>query len=205
MNKYVIARKNDTDFVGRYNSLFFTLKIERKFALLQTTMFLVRRLLLITAIFFFKSSPYLQFLSMYGLTLPFIFLLIIHPPLMTPLMNRVELYNESIILSCTCLLIGFTDYSTEAAARDTLGWLFIGVASTIIAVTVAVIVYEVSTSLYGKWRTFRESQVAKKYDIRVVDAKDDCKLEDIEEPSKPRKKHAFMLRNEDSFIFNGED
>ncbi len=128
-------------------------------------MFLVRRLLLITAVFFFKSAPYLQFLSMYGLTMPFIFLLIAKPPLLTPLMNRLELYNELIILCCTCLLIGFTDYSTDAPTRDTLGWLFIGLAASIIAVTAVAILFELAASLHAKWLAWRENQAAKKYDL----------------------------------------
>ncbi len=78
------------------------------------------------------------------------------------------------------MLIGFTDYSTDAATRDTLGWIFIGLASSIIAVTAAAIVYEVSTLLKGKWIIWKEKQTAaKKYDINIVNRRDGRSLEEI--------------------------
>ncbi len=59
MKTKVIANKGNADFLARYNSLFFTLNIEAHLALYQTTMFLVRRLVLVAAIFFFKQAQYL--------------------------------------------------------------------------------------------------------------------------------------------------
>jgi hypothetical protein len=162
MKTNVQKMKHDTEFVARYNSLFFTLNVERPYALVQTTMFLVRRLLLVTAVFYLKSSPYLQFLSMYFLTMPFVFLLVIHPPLLTPVMNRLELYNEVVILACTCLLIGFTDIPSTTETRNNIGWVFIGLASTIIAATAGVIVHQVATFIYGKWRAWQANN-AKMY------------------------------------------
>ncbi len=77
------------------------------------------------------------------------------------------------------MLIGFTDYSTDAETRDTLGWVFIGLASSIIAVTAAAIMYEVSTIVKGKWITWKENQAAKKYDMSVVNRRDGYSPEEV--------------------------
>jgi hypothetical protein len=69
-----------------------------------------------------------------------------HPPLSTPMMNRLELFNEVIIMICTCMLIGFTDYS-QTKMNDNYGWTFITLASSIIGVALLAIVYETFTSL----------------------------------------------------------
>jgi hypothetical protein len=59
MRNKVPANKGNADFVARYSSLFFTLKIEAYLAIYQTTMFLVRRLLLVAAVVFSKRAQYL--------------------------------------------------------------------------------------------------------------------------------------------------
>jgi hypothetical protein len=86
---------------------------------------------------------------MYLMNLPFIALLVFYPPLATPLMNRLEIYNEMIILICTCMLIGFTDYP-EKKLGEGFGWAFIGLASSIIGVTLLVILYQILSVLYRK-------------------------------------------------------
>jgi hypothetical protein len=50
---------NNSDFVARYSSLFFTLKLDANYALYQTSMFLIRRLFIVSSVYFFKESPYL--------------------------------------------------------------------------------------------------------------------------------------------------
>ncbi len=56
MRTKVAANKGNRDFLDRYNSLFFTLNTLAPLALYQTTMFLVRRLLLVAAVVFFKHA-----------------------------------------------------------------------------------------------------------------------------------------------------
>jgi hypothetical protein len=125
---------------------------------------------------------------MYGLTLLFIFLLVIHRPLATPLMNCLELYNECVILGCTCLLIGFIETNSGSSARDTLGWLFVGLASSIIAATAGAILYELGSWVRKKWSAWKENKTAKKYDLGVFDAKDGCRLEDFEDRTREDEK-----------------
>jgi hypothetical protein len=140
MRTKVKANKSNPDFVSRFNSLFFTLNTEAKYAIYQTTIFLVRRMLLVAVVVFLKNTQFLQFLVMYLTNMPFIYLLIVHPPMATQLINRIEIYNEVIIQLCTLMLIGFSDYP-EKRVSESFGWTFIGLASSIIVVTLIPVGY----------------------------------------------------------------
>ncbi len=113
MLKKVPTHGANPEFFARFSSLFFTLNLKARYALYQLNLFLFRRFLLAIVVVFFRSHPFPQFFTMYLSTNLFILLLVVHPPLATPLMNRVELINEYLVFSCSLILFGFTDYAPE--------------------------------------------------------------------------------------------
>ncbi len=117
---------------------------------------------------------------MYLANLPFIFLLFLHPPLATKLMNWLEIYNELIIMACTCMLLGFSDYP-ETPVGDGYGWTFIGLASSIIVATLLAIGHQAFTALCKRLeqRRLAPPEKAQIYAVGAVDATD-CIVEDIE-------------------------
>ncbi len=83
----------------------------------------------------------------------FIYLLIVHPPLATLIMNRLEIFNEIMVLTCTLMLFGLTDYTpqgqdrTPEYVRDILGWMYISLSCAIIGVTASAIAWETLNAL----------------------------------------------------------
>lgn len=139
-------------------------------------------------------------------TLIMLYELAVHKPLAKALMNWIEFYNEIIVISCTLLLIAFADYGpydgegeTPKPVRESVGWAYIALASSIIGVTLLAIFYEIIKYLLAKYRAWRlksqqdppKTETQKKYAIQVINAKDDCKLEDIADEQQPqrRRKH----------------
>jgi len=39
-------------------------------------------------------------------------------------LNKVEIFNEAIVLLCSYLVFGFTDYSTDARAKLKIGYFY---------------------------------------------------------------------------------
>lgn len=108
-----------------------------------------------------RAYPFLQFFAMDLATLQILYLLVVHKPLATPFMNRIEIYNETIVFSCTMLLIAFADYGPQAGetpkeVRDTVGWVYVGLACSVIGVTLLAIFYDAGRSLLAKYRASKE-------------------------------------------------
>lgn len=149
-------------FIARFSSLFFTLNLCVRYALLQPTLFLFRRLLLIISLSLLRTSPTLQILFFELSTLPFLYLLVVKPPLLTPFMNRIEIYNELVVLACSLILFSFTDYGPAGSAvgqavKDSAGWVYIGLACSVIGVTIIAIGYETGKALIAMYRAKREA------------------------------------------------
>ncbi len=78
-------------------------------------------------------------------------MLVVHRPMATKTMNWVETYNETVIVSCTFMLIAFTDYNQDKVGQG-VGWVFIGLSSSIMVLTIIMVSFESLVLLAKKIR-----------------------------------------------------
>lgn len=67
--------------------------------------------------------------------------ILIHWPYKENYMNRLELFNESIILSLSYLLWSLSDYQGSVLLKLEIGWLYCGVIGICILVNFLVMIY----------------------------------------------------------------
>lgn len=85
------------------------LKPESSFALVYQGIYVVRRLILALIVVFMRESKVFQIFSMIVLNLAIISYIIKVQPFESPGLNRLEVFNEFIVLSCLYHLLMFSD------------------------------------------------------------------------------------------------
>ena len=67
-------------------------------------------------------------------------------PLKEPFLNRMEIFNELSLLTCSYFLFSFTDF-VSAETRFMMGWAFIGITGLNIIVNWLALFYKVGRAL----------------------------------------------------------
>ena len=114
----------------KFGSLYLNLDTNKKYAVLFPFLFLIRRCLYAFSLAFFSSTNHLLQLAIqiYSSIALLGYILMIMP-FEDPLLNYMELFNESSILATSYFLLAFTDFVPEAETRYTIGWVFSGVVA----------------------------------------------------------------------------
>ena len=140
IRKYHSIIKERDPKLDPINSIFAYLSTSTPATLYYTAFFMLRRLLFAFSTIFMNSIPILQIYTLFGTSLANLLYLVYFKPFDTPLLNRVEIFNELslYLMSYPCLM--FTDISFEDASGSSspssfasstkfkydLGWFVVG-------------------------------------------------------------------------------
>jgi hypothetical protein len=64
-------------------------------------------------------------------------------PFSEPFLNRIEIFNESALLTSSYFMFLFTDFVEDVELRSKLGWAYIGIVAAIIGVNWACMIFKV--------------------------------------------------------------
>jgi hypothetical protein len=134
IRKYHAILQSKDPNLDSINTIFANLSTTSYATLNYTTFFLLRRLLFAISIIFMNYIPMLQIFTLFVSSVATIIYLISYKPFDTPLLNRLEIFNELCLylMSYPCML--FTDVSFEDAAgapfssayfKYNMGWIVV--------------------------------------------------------------------------------
>jgi|LauGreDrversion4_2_1035121.scaffolds.fasta_scaffold70487_1 hypothetical protein len=144
-------RINRLRFKRRFGSLFESLKLKKgRWPLLYNLLLLLRRLCYALSIIFLRNYQLFQvIIHCYSSLLILIYLIRVRP-FKLPLLNRIEIFNEAIILSGSYILFQIVINTKEAG--KTVSWMQISLCLLQIGVNMLVIVYSFYKALRFKIR-----------------------------------------------------
>jgi hypothetical protein len=64
-------------------------------------------------------------------------------PLSEPFLNRIEIFNETALLTSSYFMFLFTDFVEDVELRSKLGWAYIGIVAAMIGVNWACMIFKV--------------------------------------------------------------
>jgi hypothetical protein len=64
-------------------------------------------------------------------------------PFSEPFLNRIEIFNETALLTSSYFMFLFTDFVEDVELRSKLGWAFIGIVAAMIGVNWACMLFKV--------------------------------------------------------------
>lgn len=112
-----------------------------KYTLMFNFFFMLRRIALVYAIFYFKDHVTFQIMSLFALNITLLIYQGSTRPLTWKLRNRIELFNEACITAVAIHLLIFTDWVTDPLARETMGHTMLGVFLICLALNLTVVFY----------------------------------------------------------------
>jgi hypothetical protein len=136
-NKRLRRRK----FRIRFGSLYLDIKTKRRYSVLLSTMFLVRRLIFGIIIAQLNGYLFLQQMIHLLISLFYLIFLINIRPYDSFLSNILEIYNEITLLLCSFCCYIFSDFVTDIDSRYSAGWYFVSFASVNILINLVLISY----------------------------------------------------------------
>lgn len=117
MRKHKLSLENDS-IKPKFGSAYLNIEISKDYAYWLTSIFLVRRLLLVFAAIFMQDTPSLQLLILNVSSLLIMIFVIKVKPLSSVYLNGIEIFNEVMFFICSCSIIAFTDYGPHSEALD---------------------------------------------------------------------------------------
>lgn len=119
---YVFLRKYkeklmDEEFKGRFESLYLNVDIDIDKSILLMSLFVLRRLIYAANIVFLTGNTFWQLTCQIVCSILMLLFLIKVKPLNEPLLNRIEIFNEVTLLTCSYFLYNFTDYVPDVNDR----------------------------------------------------------------------------------------
>jgi len=125
--------------------------VGKPFALLFTSLFLIRRLLFAFCVVMIENVLVQLFVTMYASLVLILFYAVVWP--MNDTVNNVlQLGNEIFFIVCVHFMLVFTDYSTDPVKRNTIGYAYLFFLAVNIIVNVALIAYTVVKKLQEAYR-----------------------------------------------------
>jgi hypothetical protein len=64
-------------------------------------------------------------------------------PFSEPFLNRIEIFNETALLTSSYFMFLFTDFVEDVELRSKLGWAYIGIVAAMIGVNWACMIFKV--------------------------------------------------------------
>ena len=122
--------EGDDEAVEENGHLFEGKNLESGLAVQHSTIFFVRRYILMFLVVFLPETRNTQITVQINATLLFIAFVMHSKPYTEPIMNKQEIANEVIVLLCSYLLLYYTEFVTDMEVRYNIGWvhmLLIGV------------------------------------------------------------------------------
>jgi hypothetical protein len=117
-------------------------KIDTRERALYNIYFLARRFISVIILVFGGFWPYMQCVFLIVLSLMNCAYLISNTPMMTPKLNRIEIFNEMTILICANIMVLFLNIAMPFDLKDILGWTLMGCASFNIVVNLTITCYD---------------------------------------------------------------
>ncbi len=68
----------------------------------------------------------------------------------TPLLNKIEIFNEFVVLSCSLLILSMINVNVEEI-KETIGWIYITEACLVISITLIAIILETFKTIKAKF------------------------------------------------------
>ena len=162
MQKHRLNLENDA-IKTKFGSAYLNIETSKDYAYWLTTIFLVRRLLLVFAAIFMQDTPSIQLVILNVSSLLIMIFVIKVKPLSSAYLNRIEIFNEAMFLICSCSIIAFTDYGPhsevllykdpseeEKLMRDSVGWSYIATACLVIAISMGGLILITLHALFSK-------------------------------------------------------
>jgi hypothetical protein len=169
IRKYHSLIKTKDPKLDPINTIFANLSTSSPATLYYTAFFMLRRLLFTLSIIFMNYIPMLQIFFLFVSSLATIIYLIYVKPFDSPLLNRLEIFNELCLylMSYPCLF--FTDISIEDVSgsltspslthfKYNMGWLVIGVVLLNIGVNMFIMF---AITIRMAWRTLSRRKCRK--------------------------------------------
>ena len=137
-----------------------SLNIEKDSCLLNTTFFLIRRLILALTLVFLENYQTFQIDISVTVCLILLGYQLMQRPMKDNVFNNLESYSEITLMAITVLMISFSDYTPsefssrekETEARNLIGWVIIGITSIYIGFVIFFIIKTMFTGLKIKFK-----------------------------------------------------
>lgn len=113
----------------------------KKFALLFTPLFLVRRLLFAMIVVTVKENALLQIYTTMHVSLVLVYFYAVVWPMNDTVNNVLQLLNEIFFLLCSYFLLAFTEYTVDPVERHDIGTAFLALLAVNVVANVALIAY----------------------------------------------------------------
>jgi len=133
------AKLGDEEFSGKFESFYDALQIKQS-NYLYTPFFLFRRLYVVLAIMYLDFSLHLQIAVLMYSSLFYLMFVIWNMPFALPILNYMEVYNESIILVSMYHCLCFTDSMPDPSARFNVGRFLISYISVNLTVNLTILI-----------------------------------------------------------------
>ena len=128
-------------FESSWASFYEGIRKVNKYTLMFNFFFMLRRIALVYAIFWFKDYVTFQLMSLFALNLTLLIYQGSTRPLTWKLRNRIELFNEACIAAVAIHLLVFTDWVTDPLAAETMGFAMLGVFLVCLILNLSVVFY----------------------------------------------------------------
>lgn len=143
----------DKRFKMRFLSMYTALNIKKKYFMVVTPLFLVRRLIYALTIVFMNDYPVLQIAINLNFSLCYLIFLIKHMPMNKKYLNYLEIMNECTLMIVFYECMAFTEFVSEAVTRYNIGWSFVMFTGGNLTVALVALIHKLYTK--GK-KTIKE-------------------------------------------------
>ena len=134
---------------SRYSLIVNGVRLDTYARALYTPLGFVRRAYIVANVIFLGSFPVLQIGLFLAQQLAFSLYLYHTRPFEEPKLNRLEMFNEGMLLLCASSLLVFTDYIEDADTQYTFGW---GVAGIMLSTVIINTFIATGDQIMEAWR-----------------------------------------------------
>ena len=138
----------EADTKARIDSIYANLDYYKLKALYNTSLFLMRRILLAFVIVYLRYSIVMQVAMADVLSTALLAYYIQTMPMADSLSNGIQIFNEVVVLVCTWLLFQSTLYVTDAHVRYDQANYFLAIAVVTVCINVLVLFFIIFRKVY---------------------------------------------------------
>lgn len=138
----------DEDFIEKYGDVYEGLKPKQKSSLAFPVYFIIRRMAFMVITFLLIDFVLIQLFALLFLTMAATCYILHFLPFEEPLMNKLEVMNESFTIFLIYTLFCFTDITGNVQDRYLIGFIFIGATVGCISVHLYFIFTDIAKQLY---------------------------------------------------------
>jgi hypothetical protein len=125
---------NNESFIQKYSSLYTNLETDKKSLYIYTALFCIRRLILSFTTIFGNEIIWVNILAYMVLSIVTIAFYIHYKPMISPALNKIELFNECFIYICSYFFLIYSDWFEDIEFRYDIGFghMYCLIASVIV-------------------------------------------------------------------------